>query len=306
MQKYQGYIYCITNLVNSKVYIGQTRTSIKERYARHVGCARNGNGNSTLLYLAMRKYGEENFSVSVVESVCADSQDDLHQLLNEREIYYIKEKRSFKPNGYNMTIGGDNPPVHDNITILKLSENGDVLSEYESISKASRDNNIGKSTVRHAIKSESHYSSGYYWYTKDDYLYLAKDGRIGKQVRTDITPVYCFSLDGALVRKYESVSDAKRDVGVPQGKISDVCSGKRKSTGGYLWSYTTTPPEYNPCNHTCRCKPVLQMTMDGVPIREFCSASEAARDLELQSSLITSCCTGRRKSTGGYRWTFSM
>lgn len=306
MQKYQGYIYCITNHVNSKIYIGQTRTSIEERYASHIRCSRSKDGDNILLYLAMRKYGVDNFSIDLVECIRADSPDDLRQQLNEREIFHIKEKCSFKPNGYNMTTGGDKPPESDRTVVVKLSENGDVLAEYESIAEASRQNNIAKNTIRHALSSESHYSGGYYWRTKDDSFNATVGDNVGRQSRTDITPVYCFGLDGALIKKYKSISDAKREVGVSQGKISEVCNGNRQSTGGYLWSYTSTPPVYNPRNHTCRCKSVLQMTLDGMPIRKYCSASEAARDLKLQSSLITACCTGRRKSTGGYRWTFSM
>lgn len=306
MQKYRGYIYCITNNVNSKIYIGQTRTSIKERYASHIRCSRGRTGDNTLLYLAMRKYGVDNFSIDIVECVFADSTETLRQLLNEREIFYIKEKQSLKPNGYNMTIGGDRPPEHESTVVVKVSEYGDVLDVYRSISEAARKNCIPKSNIRHALRSDSHYGSGYYWYIKDNTLDVKVGDNIGKQIRTDIKAVYCFDLNGRFIKEYKSISDATHDIEVSHTKVSDVCNGNRQSAGGYLWSYTPTPPVYNPRNYTCRCKPVLQIALDGTPIKEYCSASEAARDLELQSSLITACCTGRRKSTGGYRWAFSM
>jgi hypothetical protein len=46
------------------------------------------------------------------------------------------------------------------------------------------------------------------------------------------------------------------------------------------------------------------MTMSGEPIKTFDSAASASLALSLQATLITACCTGRRKSTGGYRWAY--
>lgn len=306
MQEYQGYIYCITNNINSKIYIGQTRNSIEDRFARHIQCARNGKRTTILLYLAMRKYGIENFSIDTIESVRANSREQLQKMLNEREIFYIEKMNSFKPTGYNMTCGGDRPPEQEPIPVFKVEETGLIVSKYNSIADASKSCNISSRSIRHGLSSLSHYSNGYYWYMQSDLPNMSVGDLIPPQARQDIVPVYCFDMNGEFIKRYDSISEAKNDMGICQGKISDVCSGKRLSTGGYLWSYTPTPPEYNPRNHTCRCRPVLQLTMDGMPLREYYSASEAARDLELQSSLITACCNGRRKSTGGYRWTFSM
>lgn len=306
MREYKGYIYCITNKVNSKVYIGQTKASVKERFAEHLRCARNLNGGSCLLYRAMRKHGVENFSVEIIECVCADSKENLRERLNEREIFYIKNRSSYKPSGYNMTPGGDNPPLADLISVIKVSDCGVVLAVYDSIAEAARMNGINKNTIQHALNSVSHFSSDFYWYMKDDFDNVDIGHIIGRQTRTDITSVYCFSLAGEFIKLYESVSNAERETGVNHSKICAVCSGCRKSAGGYLWSYTSTPPSYRPQDYTNRCKPVMQMTLDGTPMNEFASATDAARKLELQSSLITACCKGRRKSTGGYRWTFSM
>lgn len=306
MREYKGYIYCITNSINSKVYIGQTKTSVKERYATHLRCVRSSNGCNYLLYLAMRKYGVNNFSVETIECIFSDSKDDLQRQLDDREIFYIKKRGSLKPGGYNMTLGGNSPPISSQIPVMKLSEDGIVLAVYESIADASRQNNISTNTIRHALTSASHYSSGFYWRVKDKCLNILVGDSIGKHKRIDITPVFCYSLDGKLIKQYESIADAGRETNTYHGKISEVCKGNRQSAGGYLWSYSSVPPEYNPQSHTCRCKSVMQLTLDGETLKEFKSASEAARKLGLQSSLITACCTGRRKSTGGYRWTFSM
>ena len=47
----------------------------------------------------MRKYGIENFSIKEIENISDN-------LLNDREIYWIKEYNSYVPNGYNCDLGG--------------------------------------------------------------------------------------------------------------------------------------------------------------------------------------------------------
>lgn len=51
-------------------------------------------------------------------------------------------------------------------------------------------------------------------------------------------------------------------------------------------------------------KKVAQRTMDGEYIKTWDSMSEAARELGLQVSNISHCCSGRIKNTGGYKWNF--
>ena len=50
-----GSIYLITNLINGKQYVGQTKRSVKDRYAEHIQEALNTDKNLHL-YNSMRKY----------------------------------------------------------------------------------------------------------------------------------------------------------------------------------------------------------------------------------------------------------
>lgn len=48
---------------------------------------------------------------------------------------------------------------------------------------------------------------------------------------------YQYSLDGVLIKIWESASAAAIELGFSRDSISDCCNGKRKNYKGYIWSY---------------------------------------------------------------------
>ena len=75
-----GYIYKISNSINDKIYIGQTRCSIEKRFNQHKQRSRKKSKYNSHLYEAMRKYGEEVFQISILETITTNLND-----LYERE-----------------------------------------------------------------------------------------------------------------------------------------------------------------------------------------------------------------------------
>lgn len=58
-------------------------------------------------------------------------------------------------------------------------------------------------------------------------------------------------------------------------------------------------------NGAKRSKPVLQLSIDGTPLKRYCSAREAHRQTGLHQSHILDCCNGKqRKTVGGFMWRF--
>jgi hypothetical protein len=47
-----------------------------------------------------------------------------------------------------------------------------------------------------------------------------------------------FTLQGELIKTYESLSQAMRETGIRDTRISSVCKGKRNHTHGFVWKYT--------------------------------------------------------------------
>lgn len=89
------YLYQITNLINGKIYIGQTN-NITKRWSNHKCC----NSPHMVITKAIQKYGVENFKFEVLyRNISIDEIDEL-------EIKTIQEKNCQVPNGYNVTDGG--------------------------------------------------------------------------------------------------------------------------------------------------------------------------------------------------------
>lgn len=92
--------YLITNIINNKKYVGITCRGYEERWHEHVLNAQTG--IQTILGNAIRKYGQENFKLTLLEDDIPD------ELAASREQYYISSYNSFYDSGegYNMTRGG--------------------------------------------------------------------------------------------------------------------------------------------------------------------------------------------------------
>ncbi len=104
-------IYKITNLVNGKLYVGQAVSHIlnhkkyrlygfEGRFRCHVSESKSQKKNQChYLNNSIRKYGEHNFKVELLEICDIDKGDVL-------ETKYILQYESLYPNGYNLKTGG--------------------------------------------------------------------------------------------------------------------------------------------------------------------------------------------------------
>lgn len=94
------FIYKITNIVNGKVYIGKTETSVSRRWKRHLRAVKNR--INRYLYDAINHYGIDKFIIETIDET------ETKEELNLLEKHYIAEYKSNDGKyGYNMTSGGD-------------------------------------------------------------------------------------------------------------------------------------------------------------------------------------------------------
>lgn len=237
-------IYLRTNTVNGKQYVGQTNDMKKRDYQWF---------NTDMVYAgtyitnARNKYGTENFKTEILKE--CDTQEEL----NQWEQYYIKELNTKYPNGYNLTDGGygrsgykmteeqrlkmcgcgnpmygvhrfgeDNPWYGEHHT----EESKKKMSEAKKGFKHSEESKQKMSEER---KGEKHWNYGNHW-SEETKKKLS-------QSRKDKTKIYQYTLDGELVKVWDSQMECARN-GFHQSNVWQCCNGLQKTHKGYKWSYT--------------------------------------------------------------------
>lgn len=127
-----NYIYGYQNKITSKWYVGQTSKSIEERHRLHLSSAYHETCSdyNCLFHKKIREYGIENFELVLLEQVADKS------LLDEREQYWIKEKKSFvRDNGYNLTTGGQQRKNNEDYQDIRQTFSNEKIQEVYCLIK---------------------------------------------------------------------------------------------------------------------------------------------------------------------------
>lgn len=109
------YLYKITDILNNKVYIGQT-VDFNKRWGAHKSYAKNPERTGQYIHRAMAKYGVENFIYEVIATcLTQEAADEAEEILIKQ---YDSQNKEY---GYNVKPGG-NVATHSEETKQKLRE----------------------------------------------------------------------------------------------------------------------------------------------------------------------------------------
>jgi group I intron endonuclease len=266
MYIYMGFIYIITNTINGKVYIGQTRLEDPtERWKAHQTSIASGKG-CPALGNAVKEYGASKFKFEVV-IICFD--EDRFKF--ERE--YIKKYNSLVPHGYNITEGGEGGgnfkgKKHTEETLHKMSESlkafyADPVRSMkfrseETIRKKSeslkRTFNTPEMKARLSATMLNYHKNNNFKVSEETKAKISESlkeyykthkqtsNKTRAQVENNFTAksrkITQYTLDSHIyLGSYVSIRQASITTGVSVGSIQAVLKGKGKHGGGYFWEY---------------------------------------------------------------------
>lgn len=317
---YIGYIYCISNSINNKKYIGQTNRDIKVRFAEHVRHHRNEksyNEGNKVLFKAMRKYGIDNFSCDIIKTVYDKSKEGLKIKLNKEEINCIKEYNTLIPNGYNMTKGGnlDGCMGVNAKMVAQYTFAGDLVQVYKSETDAKLKTNI--TSISSVINGKIDIAGGYLWRFVDD------ENNVPIKIepyKGGLRKCRIIQIDdnGDIVGDFDSIGQASKITGVNNVLIGD-CVNKRNgrlTAGGYRWKKIDFDVDisqlhfekynYIKPKSTCIGKRKVNMyELNDTYIRTFNTTIEACTFVGKNSSNISKCCRGEQKTCGDFKWFYA-
>jgi len=113
---------------------------------------------------------------------------------------------------------------------------------------------------------------------------------------------------------WDSLAEAGEKTGLDRFKISDVCNGKRLTTGNRVFRFLDEADnilipvekvnQVQANRITKASKKVVKMTLEGEILQVYDSIALAAADTGCDSSAISKVCRGQRNKCGGFKWEF--
>ena len=310
-EMYEGFIYKITNIINDHFYIGQTRTTVEERFYHHKKDCSKSRYQKYGLYKAFKKYGVDNFSIITLEMHQAPTIQELSKILNEREKCLILENRKLygKSFLYNHSNGGDcDGCATENVPVIQYNYRCEEVNRFNSIIDAKR--STGASDISSVVnkKPQNLSSGGYIWRKQDDPL-TDEEVRFFK-IRFNTMPIKQYGYNHTLVGQYDSIDKAAESVTDNTHNIKDVvshikmcCEHKNKTSYGYIWRYEFDDT-FDDDKDYKNCQFAIEQRENGTGklLNTFISTGEAEKVTGVNNSIISQCCNHNKDSAGGFLW----
>ena len=225
-----------------KSYIGFTKNSMEKRWSEHVSLAfRCYNHNPSRKYHfqnAIRKYGLAAWTHEVIQENIGSVEEACFA-----EIHWIAKLSTRSPEGYNETPGGrgvrDMSPAakerHRLATKLALSD-PDVRRRMCDFQKTAH--NTPESKMKNSMAQKLAQVRPDVAEKKRRAMYLHRSDPNFKCPRSK--PVLQLSLDGRVIARFESATEASKLTNTHVSHLCEVARGERKISGGFRWKYIDT------------------------------------------------------------------
>ena len=313
-------VYCYTNKINGKKYVGQTIQKLRKRHGQHLS-------GKQLIDKKLKQYGVENFKLEVLHLADMYSIDML-----ERHYIYFFDTFVKNGKGYNVSSGGHNGSPWAGKTEEELEEwkvkygtpivgvGIDSILSYKYIEEAKKDGfnpkRISTTCTYHHNpevflgKYKHRYVShkGYKWYYKEDYDRLSEE----KKSRTLLKNIVAISTKSEEVLFFENISQISNS-GFNINCVYICCRGESKTHKGYKWYYKEDYDKLTEEEIKLEISLISNMKTStprgvvGVFLKDsnkkifYDFIGQAIKD-GFSDSAICGCCKNKLKMYKGYKW----
>lgn len=290
-------IYKATNRINGKSYIGQT-IDFEHRKHTHIYRRDGYCDPNSIFHKALDKYGEENFEWEILAEIPGKDFADAF----EREM--IRKYNTYKPNGYNLTKGGEGGSMWNAIPVVRLTLDGEFVERYDSASEASKDG-FCQGSVLLSCRDPRSKTKGFIFMFEDEYK--RKGGRRKEDwpVPNHAREVIQCDMDGNFIKKYRMIADAEKETGISHSTIVGCAKGKYQSAGGYIFVYPEDFPIKDVKSHIKRKKGRKVAKVDpktGEILGLYDRMTDAARELGGSHKMIHKVVDKPNKTAYGFKW----
>lgn len=202
--------------INKVVYVGQT-TNLETRNNQHIKYDPFNQNNREFNYplsRGIRKYGEEAYELIILESELTKEQ------LNERERYWIKFYDTYF-NGYNQTIGGNNPtkPIFTEEKIdIVIEMLKDESYSYKDIMKKT---GISMTHIYNINTGKRR--------KKEDLKYPIRKPNTKGTRNIKFSQEECIKIHEEILKNNKTFKEIAKDFNCSDSTIRDINYGKRKA-----------------------------------------------------------------------------
>ena len=296
-------IYSITNTINGKRYIGQSK-DIYKRWGKHKSELRNNKHANQHLQTAWNKYGEGCFLFEILEECSVDNLDTLEKQ------YIAKYKANDRDFGYCYEDGGHLNKICSKETRAKISKKLMYHPVSEEIIQKLKSSHVGKHLSEEAKKKLSEFNKGKKL-TEDHKAKISASNK-GKKLSEEHKAKLSASHMG-----HKWSEETRQKVKGTRSGVNSPCYGKHLSEetkkklsaslkGRSVWNkgipcseaQKKRISEVNKGKAAPNRRAVKNMDTDEI----YCSVKEAKECTGITH--IDQCARGERKTAGGYRWCY--
>ena len=271
-------VYCTTNLVNNKIYIGVHKTQDSKQFDGYIGCGVKTTMSSTYMnpktafQYAVKKYGVKNFKRVILYTF----ENPEQAYAKEKEI--VNEDFIKQESNYNMILGGGSDRPTE--PIYQFDNDGNLVKKWNTLTEAAEFFNCPIKSFKNATLYKEKLFD-YFWSRKNQI------NRTEYSNGTPKKPVYKYTKGGKLIAEFNSLTECAKSENKKASSLITAIQGESLVDKEYYYSFKLTD-EFKPRPRiSLRGKKFYLYSLSGEFLQEFenCKALQEFMNVKSFSSI---------------------